>query len=157
MDKDNLENEIKIELENIERLLNEAKGLIEKINNEPDFIETRAAGSILHDFYCGIEKIFERIAVGVDKSLPTGENWHAELLFQMGKPLKDVRGKVITSEIMSTLKEYMRFRHLFRHIYGFELKWERFKDLFLRIEDTFKELTSEIEKFLKKLQHGSSY
>ena len=59
MDKDNLENEIKIELENIERLLNEAKGLLEKANNEPGFIETRAAGSILHDFYCGIEKIFE--------------------------------------------------------------------------------------------------
>lgn len=148
MDKYNLENELKIELENIERLLSEAKELLEKITNEPDFIETRAAGSILHDFYCGIEKIFERIAIGVDKNLPKGENLHAKLLFQMAEPLKDVRDKVITEEFMGTLKEYMRFRHLFRHIYGFELKWERFRDIFLKLEDTFKELKFEIEEFL---------
>ena len=122
MDKDNLENEIKIELENIERLLNEAKGLLDKNINKPIFIETRAAGSILHDFYCGIEKIFERIAINVDRNLPTGENWHTDILLQMANSLKDVRGEVITSELMRTLKEYMRFRHLFRHIYGFELK-----------------------------------
>ncbi|ODS39206.1 MAG: hypothetical protein A7316_06175 [Candidatus Altiarchaeales archaeon WOR_SM1_86-2] len=131
-------------------MLNDAKELLEKKDNTPGFVETRAAGSILHDFYCGVEKIFERIAVNVDENLPAGESWHADLLVQMADPWKDVRGEVITTEFMSTLKEYMRFRHLFRHIYGFELKWGRFRHLFLRLEHTFKELRSEIEKFLEE-------
>ncbi len=49
------------------------------------------------------------------------------------------------------LKEYMRFRHLFRHIYGFELRWERFRDIFLRLDYTFKKLKSEIEKAMEGL------
>jgi hypothetical protein len=48
--------------------------LLAKISNKPDFIEVRASGSILHDFYCGVEKIFERIALSVDMNLPKGEN-----------------------------------------------------------------------------------
>ena len=68
MDK-KLKRAIKFELENIRRLVNEAKELHEKIGDAPDPIETRAAGSILHDFYCGVEKIFERIAVNIDKNL----------------------------------------------------------------------------------------
>jgi len=145
------EDEINVELKNLERLLNEAKELLVKIDNKhPDFIETRAAGSILHDFYCGVEKIFERIAVGFDKDMPGGENWHADLLLQMAKPLKGIRNEVIFMETMNTLKEYMRFRHLFRHIYGFELKWERFAYLFIGLEDIFQKLASDIEKFLKK-------
>jgi len=147
--KDKLECEIKFELENLERLVEEAKKLLEEIGDAPDFIETRAAGSILHDFYCGAEKIFERIAVNVDKNLPSGENWHTDLLTRMAEPWKDKRNEVITPGLMGVLKEYMRFRHLFRHIYGFELRWERFRDIFLRMDYTFKELKSGIEKFME--------
>jgi len=149
--KDKLESDIKFELENLERLVKESKELIEKINDKPDFIETRAAGSILHDFYCGVEKIFERIAVNIDKKLPSGESWHSELLIQMADPWDDTRDELITAGLMSVLKEYMRFRHLFRHVYGFELRWERFRELFLRLEYTFNELKSGIEKFIDEL------
>lgn len=54
----------------------------------------RAAGSILHDFYCGVEKIFERIAVVVDKNLPKGDNWHVDLLAQMSKPQMNTRVRI---------------------------------------------------------------
>jgi len=47
----------------------------------------------------------------------------------------------------------MRFRHLFRHIYGFELNWMRFNDIFLRLDHTFNELSSEIEKFIKEFEY----
>jgi len=43
---------------------------------KPAFIETRAAGSILHDFYGGVEKVFERIAIHIDDRLPKGDDWH---------------------------------------------------------------------------------
>jgi len=86
MDKEELVNSIKIEFENLERLAKEMKDLLAKIGGEPNYIEIRASSSILHDFYTGIEKIFERIALSVDKKFPKGDKWHIDLLTQMSKP-----------------------------------------------------------------------
>ncbi|MHA1277651.1 MAG: hypothetical protein ACTSQ8_10695 [Candidatus Helarchaeota archaeon] len=119
--------------------------LLKSVDNNLTFIEIRAAGSILHDFYCGIEKIFEKIALILDNKIPEGENWHSELLLQMARPLEKRRNKVITEELFQELKEYLRFRHLFRHIYGFELKWEKFKDLCINLENIF----NDFKKVLK--------
>lgn len=83
MDKKELIEDVKIKIDNLERLNYEMKDLLAKIGGKPTFINTRVAGSILHDFYSGVEKIFERIAISVDKELPKGENWHIELLLQM--------------------------------------------------------------------------
>jgi len=60
MDKGALKKEIEIELGNLERLAWEMEELTNRFVNNPDFIETRTGGSILHDFYCGVEKIFEK-------------------------------------------------------------------------------------------------
>ena len=53
--------------------------------------------------------------------------------------------------LLQNLKEYLRFRHLFRHIYGFKLRWERFKELCVELEGIFKELDFEIKQFMKGL------
>ena len=124
-----LESEIYIEIENLGKLAEEMKQLLARSSEDKDFTEVRAAGSILHDFYCGIERIFEKIAVTVDKNFPKGESWHNELLFQMTKPIDGARGKVVTEGLMQKLKEFLRFRHLFRNIYGFELKWDGVRSL----------------------------
>ena len=47
---------------------------VEQANEESKIFYKRAAGSILHDFYTGIEKIFREIGIRMDKSLPKGEN-----------------------------------------------------------------------------------
>jgi hypothetical protein len=149
MDEDTLKREIEIELENLARLVREMKYLTEKfINNEPDFIQTRAAGSIVHDFYCGIEKIFERISIQIDRYIPKGFGWHTELLLQMTQSREGTRSPIINKELMENLKEYLRFRHLFRHIYGFELKWNRFKELALSLDNLLAELKKNLKSFL---------
>ena len=151
MDREKLQKELESEMENLARLNCEMKQLLAKIDDKPSFIEIRAAGSILHDFYCGIEKIFQRIALSIDANLPQGEDWHTELLLQMAKPFKGIRDSLVTGELLQNLKEYLRFRHLFRHIYGFELRWERFKELCVELEGIFKELDFEIKQFMKGL------
>ncbi len=143
---------IRIEIKNLERLNKEMKDLLSKIEEKPTFIEIRALASILHDFYSGVEKIFERVAISVDKNLPKGENWHIELLSQMAKPFTNIREPVISENLFEKLKEYLKFRHLFRHIYGFELEWIRIKRLCTELENTLKELTSEIDKFINWLE-----
>lgn len=63
------------------RLLDKEKDAL--LKEKPSNYILRAGGSILHDFYTGIEKIFENIAKEIDHRLPTGEEWHSELLHQM--------------------------------------------------------------------------
>lgn len=140
MDKSDIKKEVEIELENPDRLVKEMEDLTRRFTNEPDFIQARAAGSIIHDFYCGVEKLFERVAVNIDGELPKGEDWHTELLSQMARPLVGIREAVINQDLLGKLREYLRFRHLFRHIYGFELKWQRFKTLSLSLSDILSEL-----------------
>lgn len=134
-------------MRNLERLAREMEELTNRFVNKPDFIETRAAGSILHDFYCGVEKIFERIAVHINGELPKGGDWHAELLLHMAHSIKGIRDAAISTDLLEKFKEYLRFRHLFRHIYGFELKWERFKDLSLSLSTILTELKHNLEEF----------
>lgn len=141
--------DVKIELQNLERLIKEMQDLMSRIGEEPDFIIFRTAGSILHDFYCGIEKIFERIAINVDNNMPKGEDWHIKLLFQMIKSKKG-RKAIIDSALLQDLKEYLRFRHLFRNIYGFELKWDKIKPLCIRLDDVYNKLKISLVESLKR-------
>lgn len=148
-----LKADIKYELDNLLRLVAEWK----KIKENKDslaFVESRAIGSILHDFYSGIEKIFKRIAVTIDRSLPEGDDWHTQLLNRMAMKIDGIRPEIISEELKNKLGEYLRFRHVFRNIYGFELSLERTKFLAESLENTYKNFKAAIgklESFLSKL------
>ena len=149
-DKKSLTKDIEIELENLQRLTTEMLELISRLSEKPNFIETRAAGSILHDFYCGVEKIFERIALSIDHKMPEGEDWHKQLLKQMTIPKEGIRKEVIKEDLFIELKEYLSFRHLFRHIYGFNLKWEQFSQLCYHLKDLTEKLKRSLMDFSKE-------
>jgi hypothetical protein len=135
-----IKEQIRIEIKNLGRLMGEMKQLIKTSEHKKNFIEIRAAGSILHDFYCGAERIFRRISLTIDKNPLKGEDWHTELLSQMAKPIEGTRNSVISEDLVQKLKEYLRFRHLFIHIYGFELKWDKIKPLCFDMESLFENL-----------------
>lgn len=141
-----LKTEIEEELKSLDRLEYE---MTEVLNHPaPSFLETRAAGSILHDFYSGIEKIFRRIAFRIDRDLPTSDDWHTDLLKRMTMPLDGIRPPVIDEELKEHLGEYLRFRHLFRNIYGFELKWERCAILGKEMSNILKLFKNEMKDLL---------
>jgi hypothetical protein len=143
---------IKDELEKLRLLNNEKDGLLKK---RPSNYILRAGGSILHDFYTGIEKILESIAKEVDGRIPMGEEWHSELLHQMTLDIPGLRPPVISSNTEKKLREYLGFRHLFRKRYGFELDWEKMKRLLLKIPQVLSQLEKEIEIFFKTIYHPS--
>ena len=102
-------------------------GLAEGLNRageEPDQFATRALASYVDDFYSGIERICERVAVTLDNDLPTGEQWHRTLLYQMGQSRAD-RPPLFSQNLLSDTDEYRRFRHRLRHIHGYELESTR--------------------------------
>jgi hypothetical protein len=55
--------EIRRELGNLQRLVSEAEECQLDIDRWPERVRVRRAGSILHDFYCGVERIFRQIAM----------------------------------------------------------------------------------------------
>ena len=141
------------ETRSLERLAQELVTVL-AATTEGTSARVRAAGSVIHDFYTGVEKIFRRIAIRMDQDLPTGEDWHVQLLQRMAVSVEGIRPPVIDEHLENQLEEYLRFRHLFRNIYGFDLKWERCQPLVERLNKTFGSLTDNIitfEKFLDSI------
>jgi len=117
--------EIEREIENVKELQSELRSITDKRG----IIYTRSKGSILHDFYSGCERTFKKIAIEVNEGYEETERWHKALLYRMTIALKDIRPQVISEELAADLDEYLGFRHLFRSIYGFELKGDRIDGL----------------------------
>jgi len=139
---------IQDEITKLKLLEKEKNGLFKR---KPSNYVLRAGGSILHDFYTGIEKIFENIAKEIDQRVPMGEEWHSELLHQMTLDIPGLRPPVITAHTEKKLREYLGFRHLFRKRYGFELDWEKMKKLLSKIPDVLSGLENEIKIFFDSL------
>jgi hypothetical protein len=141
-----LKADIDRELVNLERLSCELDEVL-STTVESSATRVRAAGSVLHDFYTGVEKIFRRIGAKIDQDLPVGEDWHIQLLQRMAAPVEGIRPQVIDKKLETELEEYLRFRHLFRNIYGFGLKWDRCRPLAENMGSILDDLKEQISKF----------
>lgn len=118
----------------------------------PDIVRVRTAGGILHDFYCGVERIFRHIAVRIDDDLPDSPDWPVQLLQRMATDIETVRPAVLDHETARQLDKYLRFRHLFRNIYGFDLEWERCRELLEDLPAVFERLARQLVAFDEFLQ-----
>lgn len=140
--------DIKQERKELERLVEEMEDLLPPSSSEtPDKKTLRAIGSVLHDFYTGIEKIFRRIALEMESTLPEGDDWHRQLLNRMAVDIESTRPSVISDELREDLDEHLRFRHLFRHLYDFELQWKRCRELATSLKNTYRKLQTELDAF----------
>lgn len=109
----------------------------------------------LHAFYSGLERIFEKLASTIDRTVPSAANWHQELLTQMQTEIPSVRPAVISSLLKESLEEYRGFRHVVRNVYAYHLKPEKLKILVGNLESTFRLASEELTvfgDFLKTLE-----
>jgi len=139
------------ELQSLERVAEQLQQLLTQIPEPPTFVELRATASILHDFYSGIERIFERVAVTLNGGLPEGERWHQSLLQQMAEETEG-RPAVIDKKLLERLLEYLKFRHRFRNMYGNELQWDKLYPLSENVLDTLIQLRKSLAAFEDYLQ-----
>lgn len=147
---DRLEAQIQVELEQLNRLLNTYRPLLEHCGvAAPDDIELAALAAMLHSFYNGVENLLKRIAVETGEGLPGGDVWHLRLLEQMSVPTGD-RPAVLSEDLRSRLRLYPDFRHLFRHSYTFDLRWDKMRELVLHCEETLAQLRDTISVFLQE-------
>jgi hypothetical protein len=116
--------------------------------NDP-FLDSAALN--MHDFYTGLERIFAHIAASIDKSEPTGPDWHRELLRQMTVELPGLRPSVLTADQAADVDEFLRFRHVVRHNYAFALEPQRVERLAGRLPTTFRTVKGSLLAFASLL------
>jgi len=147
---DELKEEVGVELKQLEQLLASHRELLLRCRSAtPDNVELSALAAVLHAFYTGIENIFQRVAVRIDGGKPAADTWHKELLESMATPAGS-RGPVVSPSLKEQLTQYLTFRHVFRHSYTFQLRWQKMKHLVLNLEGTFDCLQREITGFLNR-------
>ena len=127
--------------------------LSEEFTNAPqgsDTYSVRARGSILHDFYNGVERVFLRIARELNGGVPRdgGEQWHRNLIGDMALEIPEVRPAVVDSSLANVFGEYLRFRHVFRNVYGGVLDTQRMASLEQRLPQTLAEFRQQVDAFV---------
>lgn len=153
-----LEARIRQELQQLDRIADEMKKALKpyrgkEINNT---IVLRALGSMLHDFYTGVEKIFLNIAKEIDRFAPRSENWHRLLLEQMTLHLKERRPAVVDKDLAVALQQYLAFRHRFRNLYGFDLEWARMEQPVIALPEILHRLNVALNDFLNLLMEADA-
>ena len=146
-----LREEIELSLAQLRQLAGTLRDVRESIKTrDPNETEIMALAAFVHSFYTGVENLFKRIAIATEGKPPRGELWHVTLLAQMAQATPS-RPAVISEDLRKQLKDYLDFRHVFRHAYVFELKWSRMAPLVLEMESVLRELEKEIRRFLSAI------
>ncbi len=112
----------------------------------------RAVASVLLDYYTVAENIFKEVAKVIDGKVPEGQDWHKELLVQMKLNISGIRPPVLSKDTFRQLDEYRRFRHLVRHLYGFNLLPDKVETLLENLPEINKSLKRDLTCFLKKMK-----
>ena len=152
-----------------EQFLNAAKRILDELNETEIIIEHTQEGWSryqnssdsyylggvaldLHGFYSNLERIFEFIAINIDKSLPQGTEWHKVLLDQMAKEIPQLRPALISDQTRKTLDEYRAFRHLIRNIYTHQIEPSKMQNLVQNLQQIFKQIRLELMAFARFLE-----
>jgi hypothetical protein len=140
--------EIRHELANLQRIASEAAETWtrrESVDPDERQIYLKSTALELHNFYTAAERIFEHVAGDLNGALPQTHDWHLRLLRTMAVKVPEVRPSVLSDEMVERLSEFLRFRHVVRNVYGFELEEERMAPLVARLEAIAQDLTSQVE------------
>ena len=145
-------NRIREELREIKHIVMRVQVGWERTATSGDDFYLDSVALNLHSFYTALERIFELIAVNVDRSKPKSDNWHQELLRQMTLEVKLIRPPVLSQENKVALDEYRGFRHVVRNVYSYHLSQAKIAPLVQRLPQVFGRSEIEIESFLSFLE-----
>jgi hypothetical protein len=105
----------------------------------------------LHSLYTAFENIFRNISALFENQLDK-DGWHRQLLQRMRLDLTPLRPAVIDAEAYERLDEMLRFRHVFRTMYGLDLDSLRLQVVLRKALELKPLYRTQIEKFLQFLR-----
>ena len=114
--------EIELELNQLERVADIAGRLTAQSEADRRPWDAAAASKYVADLFLGFENLCKRRYRYLNQPLPSGPNYHSEILtdFLDEKAL----GGTLSDTVVERLKKYLRFRHRFSHGYGYDVSWE---------------------------------
>lgn len=80
------------------------------------------AAVALHHAYGAVEAALTRVARCFEGTLPSGSDWHQELLLTTSLEIPGIRPAVLSQGSLAGLRSLLGFRHFFRHAYA--LAWD---------------------------------
>lgn len=151
-----LKSEVRSDLAVAKRLSAEVSTLfLSKASPRPD--ETLyATALLLHHFYSALEAAFERIGKVLDGDIPSGSDWHRQLLHRMGLNIEGLRPAVLPESLIPQLDEYRGFRHVVRHAYESQLQESRLQLLVERLPTVTEAIHDAVQTFATFLDELAS-
>ena len=147
-----LEAEIALELEAIEKIVHGLIALRQDVSHsEPTVREKAASAAFLAQFYDGTENILKRVSRYHDVPLPTGETWDVELFQRFCAPPYSDLPLLFDESLAANLAPYRRFRHVAFHSYGFQLDWGRMAEGVANAQNVFEQLRQALSGYLKAI------
>ena len=110
-----------------------------------------AAALRLQSLYTGIERCFVQIVRVLNGGPPDGADWHRRLLDRITVPT-EVRPALLDAATAKGLAELMRFRHVVRHLYAYELEPDQVQRLLGRALDLWPAVDRHLAAFDAWLQ-----
>ncbi|HEV2852704.1 MAG TPA: hypothetical protein VHC97_07865 [Thermoanaerobaculia bacterium] len=141
---------------NIQNDLEAIDGIYEALG-APDHDESEPQESLivvayrLHSLYTAFENIFRNISASFENHLEQA-GWHRQLLQTMRLDLSPLRPAVIDAEAYDRLDEMLRFRHVFRTMYGLNLDPVRLGVVLRKALELKPLYRPQIERFLEFLR-----
>jgi hypothetical protein len=150
---------IRGEVEDLDRIVERSQRVwLRAAQASPDqdmYIDSVALN--LHSFYSGIERLLELIARHIDRTVPTSETWHRDLLEQMAQNYIEIRPAVISQSSVLGLDEFRRFRHLVRNVYATNLVPEKIARLISKLDSLWTQTRVELLAFAEFLEELGRY
>lgn len=122
-----------------------------QIRGNASEVNIAASAVYLMNFYNGIENIMKRCAREYYRKLPRGNDWHKNLLKQSYITNRN-NIPLFNADTADKLFNYLAFRHLFIHGYGFKLDWDKMKPLIDNVEELWREIKIQLKDFLDNLK-----
>ncbi len=135
--------DLQVELGKLDRLI-EGLDSLGPVLGDP--LRVDAAALRLQSLYTGIERCLVQISRVLNGGTPDGAEWHRRLLERMGQTT-DQRPAVLAADTIESLQELLRFRHLVRHLYAYELQPEPVERLRLTAKALWPLVQADLEGF----------
>jgi hypothetical protein len=135
--------DLQVELAKLSRLV---EGLESIGAVEADPLRVDAVALRLQSLYTGIERCLVQIARVLNGGSPDGWEWHRRLLERMGQAT-DQRPAVFSAATIAELQDLLRFRHLVRHLYAYELRPQPVEELRLGMVRLWPDVLGELQRF----------
>jgi hypothetical protein len=145
------------ELKELEQVVERCLDIWQQSESSGDDRYIDGAALNLQSFYTGLERIFELVVAEVDQAMPSGANWHQELLRQAATPIPDLRPALIGDATRDALDRYRGFRHVVRNIYSFNLDRDQIAPLVRDLRTVFARAQTDLSQFAEAMaQVGKS-